>query len=508
MRNLVVCCDGTWNTPDQTDGGIPMPTNVVRIFNAVAEKDQDGNPQLKYYHTGVGTEGDWWERVAGGSVGGGLGKNIQSAYRWLGANYQTGDRLFLLGFSRGAYTVRSLGGMILNCGLLDLSNLKDDEELWKRVETVYSRGYRNGQNRAKWGKNWAFHKEESGKPVEIFFLGVWDTVGALGVPDDLALLNLIDDPSRYSFHDTELSDKVINARHAVALDELRASFIPTLWTGIEGRPDVRQLWFPGVHCNVGGGYAEKGLSDGALAWMMDEAGALGLEYIEGMREQLKPDARGPIYDSRTGVFKKLRTQPRSIPPIREGEKTLHLSVTDRQKNAPIAQAPYRPTIIFTGKKERQTSVYAQQHWNDTRLYLEPGEYQFTASGQWLDRNIKCGPGGTDDGKFQMGELAQVAGSLWGKVEKAFESMFKNRTADFYGTKREEDFPWFSLVGAIANGGNPGIDGTPAPHETFLIGDGRTYEVKNPGYLYCFANDSWHFYDNNRGSVSLKVKRVA
>lgn len=508
MRNLVVCCDGTWNTPDQKHDGIPVPTNVVRLYHALAEKDAEGHEQLGYYHTGVGTEGNWLQRAAGGSFGEGLGKNIQSAYKWLGVNYRPGDRVFLFGFSRGAYTARSLGGLMTICGLLDLSQLPD-EEAWPRVETAYSKGYRKRQETGEWAKGWDFHLDADGKPVPIYFLGVWDTVGALGVPDDLALLNLLDNPARYAFHDTRLSDKVLHARHAVAMDEVRASFLPTLWTDIAGRANVQQIWFPGVHCDIGGGYAEKGLADGALAWMMDEAQGTGLAFKKDMRAQVKPDVQDVLHDSCTGVFKHLRTHPRSVPPVREKEKALHGSVWGRRKNPPIAQAPYRPTTLLGVGKTQEILVFAAQHWNDTGLYLEAGGcYRFRATGQWVDGSIKCGPGGTNDGKFHLAELAQMAGSVLGKVEEAFRSLAKNKSADFQGTRREEKMPWFSLVGMVANGGNPGKDSTPAPSDTFLIGDALdTYKVEQSGYLFCFANDAWHFYDNNRGSVVLTVERV-
>lgn len=119
MRRLIVCCDGTWNTPDQEHDGVPTPTNVVRFQNAFAEEgEKDGQkvPQLRYYHPGVGTEGSWWEKALGGGVGVGLSKNIMSAYKWLSSEYQAGDDICLFGFSRGAYTVRSLSGMICSCG--------------------------------------------------------------------------------------------------------------------------------------------------------------------------------------------------------------------------------------------------------------------------------------------------------------------------------------------------------------------------------------------------------
>ena len=112
MRNLIVCCDGTWNTPDQRENGVPVPTNVVRLYNAVAAADASGNGQLRYYHPGVGAEGSLFDKALGGGLGVGLDHNIKSAYRWICDDYQTDDRLFLFGFSRGAYTVRSLAGLL------------------------------------------------------------------------------------------------------------------------------------------------------------------------------------------------------------------------------------------------------------------------------------------------------------------------------------------------------------------------------------------------------------
>ena len=256
MRNLVVCCDGTWNTPEQRDEGVPVPTNVVRLYNAVAERDAAGEEQLRYYHPGVGSEGNWWERLAGGSAGVGLTRNVLSAYRWLGTTYRDdggGDRLFLYGFSRGAYTVRSLAGMIGQCGLLDLTGL-DEREVWKRVERAFKEGYRKRRAAADWAGDWHFHGGGPGTTFPIHFIGVWDTVGALGIPDDLTLLNLLDDPKKYAFHATDLGDGVVHARHALALDEMRGSFSPTLWTDVAPSRDVKQVWFPGVHADVGGSY--------------------------------------------------------------------------------------------------------------------------------------------------------------------------------------------------------------------------------------------------------------
>lgn len=517
MRNLIVCCDGTWNTSDQQSNGVPTPTNVVRLHNAVAGKDSAENQQLKYYHPGVGTEGSWWQKIAGGSIGIGLDKNIMSAYRWLGVNYQENDRIFLFGFSRGAFTARSLGGMLTKCNLLDLTDLSDSDS-WTRVEAAYNQCYRVKNPPGDWSHDWKFHVGSAEKAtVGIYCIGVWDTVGALGVPNDMAILNLFDNPSRYAFHDTKLSEKVENARHAVALDEMRASFTPTLWTGVAERQNVKQIWFPGVHSDVGGGYAETGLSDGALNWMIEEVTGLGLEFESGMVEQIEPNALDVLHDSDTGMFSLFRTRPRSIPLIIQANQPnlIHPSALERQATPPITQAPYRPTIVLQPGESCQLPIYAANPWNPTGIYLEKGaRYRFSATGQWLDRDVKCTPAGPEHGNFQLGELAQLAGTLWGEVEKGYKAVTGNQEADFRMTKRQEDMPWFSLVGAIVNGGNPMPDGSPQLHETFLIGDGCNYPssstsvIEKPGYLYCYANDSWHFYDNNRGSVMLTVKRLS
>ncbi len=518
MRNLIVCADGTWNTPDQKENDIPVPTNVVKIFNCVAKSDKDGREQLKYYHPGVGTDGRWWEKLAGGSVGVGLGKNIRSAYKWLCEHYRPGDRIYLFGFSRGAYTVRSLAGMVGKCGLLDLDGL-DSDELWSRVKRAYDMGYRKRKSKDEWAKGWKFHPEESIKCgdgekrsyIPIFFIGVWDTVGALGIPNNLAVLNLLDNIKKYSFHDTKLGCNVVYARHAVAIDEKRASFSPTLWSGVKNGNRVKQLWFPGVHSNVGGGYIDTGLSDIALKWMVDEAAATGLMFREEMVKQIKPYTLGIIYDSMSGIFKHLRASPRSIPAVvkKNVGKVLHESAIERQKTPPIEEPHYHDTKILKKGESAEMKIYAMEPWNETGIYLEEGkEYKFEATGQWMDRNIKCGPEGADDGKFYIEEIFHMAGTLWGKIEEAYKKITKNEAADFIGSRREEKIPWFALVGSIANGGNPKKDGTPAPHETFKIGKKCKHRPKKSGYLFAYANDAWNFYGNNRGSVTLKVTRLS
>lgn len=218
VKHLVVCCDGTWNTQEQLDHGIPSPTNVCKIANSLAAEDKKGNAQLRYYHPGVGTEGSALARVAGGVRGKGLARNVQSAFGWIAENYEIGDRIWLFGFSRGAFTARSVAGMLQACGLPDLSGWVD-ADLWPLVIKAYEEVYRfprgHRPSASTWAPNVSFHHDSDVVPIE--FIGVWDTVGALGIPDDQALLNWIDDPRQYSFHDTELSPMVKTARHALVL---------------------------------------------------------------------------------------------------------------------------------------------------------------------------------------------------------------------------------------------------------------------------------------------------
>jgi hypothetical protein len=508
MANLIVCCDGTWNTADQQDGGIPTPTNVVRLFNLVAERDKDGVEQKKYYHPGVGTDGGPVSRVLGGGIGIGLDRNIKSGYRWLCSNYSARDLIFLFGFSRGAYTARSLGGMTTRFGLLDPAGLTE-AEIWKRIDDVFDNGYRvKGTKRQSFvDKGYKFKSGDAGLDVPVHFIGVWDTVGALGIPDHLGLLNLIDDPSKHQFHDTELNPLVRHARHALALDEMRASFEPTLWTNVKGR-DVKQIWFPGAHSDVGGGYREIGLANGSLIWMLAEAKEQRLAVNPDVEAQIKADCRDLLHDSLTDIFKLLPSKPRAVPAVDSADpQFLHASVTERCKIPPVTQMPYRPTKRLKKGESATFPIYAIMPWNPTGLFMEQGAtYKLEATGEWLDSNVACSPEGTDDGKFQPGEIGQVIGGLIGQAESLFRQATGSKAADFWLTKRHEDFPWFCLVGVIADGKTD--ESGHVTHEVLKIGKGlANVAVARGGYLYGYANDAWNFYTNNRGSVQLTVTRL-
>ena len=494
-RHLIVCCDGTWNDPKNEDEGVLAPTNVFKLFNAVNLTD-DNTQQLTRYQSGVGTEG-LTDRALGGLVGAGLGEDICDCYHWLARKYQPDDKLFLFGFSRGAFTARSLAGMICKFGIV---NLAEQDDYYSIVKRVYHQGYRSGQDLS----DIQFHEESN----RVHFVGMWDTVGALGIPDDKALLDLLDNPSRYQFHDTTLSDRIEYARHAVAIDEKRGSFAPTLWKTdkVRDKDHLKQIWFPGVHSDVGGGYKEHGLSDGALSWMIQESEEAGLTYQTNIVSQIKPNACDILHDSHTGVMKVLITAPRTIPSLAQDD-CFYASVAERRENPPIEQLNYLPERQFENGPI-EFDVYAKQPWNWTGVYLEAGtKYHFSAKGQWMDGTISCGPGGSSDVGFSIKKVGHLLGDFMGSLEQGYKGLTGRESADFVGSKRFEHADWFQLVGAVADGGNPGRDGTHDQLTTFAIGDGCDFPATQSGYLYCFANDAWKFYGNNRGFVTVTLREI-
>ena len=231
MKRLVVCCDGTWNRPDHIDQGVAAPTNVAKVALALADEDDAGNPQLLHYQAGVGTRR--WEHLVGGGFGVGLSRNVQECYRFVVDNYEPGDELYFFGFSRGAFTARSTVGLVRNAGILR-------PEHRDRIEQAYAL-YRDPRRDTEPNGIAAqlFRRSYSYDEVYVQFVGVWDTVGALGIPIDGFRPPLL---SRlWSFHDTKLSRYVRNAFHAVAIDERRGPFKPTLWDAAARRrgPDAR-----------------------------------------------------------------------------------------------------------------------------------------------------------------------------------------------------------------------------------------------------------------------------
>jgi uncharacterized protein (DUF2235 family) len=329
MKRLVVCCDGTWNRADQASNGRPCPTNVVKLAYRIAKRD-GGVPQIVFYDQGVGT-GNKIDQLSGGAFGEGLDDNIFDAFRFLVANYEPGDEIFLFGFSRGAFTARSIAGMIRKCGVIKRTSIDQ--------YAPAMRLYRDARTHPDNPEAVRFRAEHSccgTDPVKIRFIGVWDTVGALGIPlRGLRWLTRRD----HVFHDTELSGIVQTARHALAIDERRAPFAPTLWLE-KPKPNqtVEQVWFPGVHSDIGGGYPETQLSDIPLQWMLAEAEGAGLALDADVtaKRPLSPQPMGKLHDSKRGLYKLTRGIHRVIGV--GGSQRVHESAVARWDG----DAQYRP----------------------------------------------------------------------------------------------------------------------------------------------------------------------
>lgn len=322
MQRIVLACDGTWNIPDQAANTRRHPTNVTRVAEAIRPVDDHGVSQRLYYQRGVGTNPG--ERLRGGAFGFGLSRGVQDVYRFIVQHYEPGDELFFLGFSRGAYMARSTVGLIRNAGILQRDHID-------RIDQAYAL-YRERAIHPTDRESVLFRRAFSHPDTRIRFIGVWDTVGALGVPaigGGARLAQWIN--RRWSFHDTTLSRQVDEAYQAVAIDERRGPFTPTMW---QQHPDavgqrLQQVWFSGVHTDVGGGYEDSGLSDIALRWMIERAEGAGLALDP------IPTAPAPLaarHESCTGFYS-ITSTPRRIGRTTRGNEALASTAVARLEAA-------------------------------------------------------------------------------------------------------------------------------------------------------------------------------
>ncbi|OOG61251.1 hypothetical protein B0E46_14720 [Rhodanobacter sp. B04] len=315
-RRLVLLFDGTWNKPESN-------TNVERLRRLIAPRDAGGIEQLVNYIPGVGVK-PGLTHLLGGAFGYGLSSNVIDGYRWLCATWQPGDELYLFGFSRGAYTARSLGGLIRKCGLLKRG--ADGNASNADISTAYD-FYRDTTSKPDDPAAVTFRARHSIE-IGIHFIGVWDTVGSLGIPDTASWFPYA--RSHYQFHDTELSKIVKYAYQALALDEHRADFAPAVWTR---NPDsvkpgesltskkleqieVEQRWFIGSHSDVGGGNDRDGagrkpdpLPDLSLAWLQRKAIGAGLACLEIMQPPADADSgvpRNSYAEFMSGIYKEFK----------------------------------------------------------------------------------------------------------------------------------------------------------------------------------------------------------
>ena len=328
-KNIVIFSDGTGQ-----EGGEGNNTNVYKLFNMIVDRSPE---QIGFYDRGLGTG---WRKFTGSVAGAGMSRNIRECYQFLFENFCAGDQIYLFGFSRGAATVRSLSGFIHMFGILP----KSRPELIKKAYRIYKSHRTNREQRAK-----EFLSRHHTMWTRVKFLGVWDTVAALGVP--FRTMDVILDwlPGfEHKFHNFELSECVEHARQALAIDDERKTFHPLFWDQkIREYQTMKQVWFCGMHTDVGGGYAEAALSDIALDWMVREAVQQGLLIYPRHEIKTKPDANGHMHDSRSGfpgsIFRK---ETRSWPTGRTDKPVIHTSVKERTKSRHNAdEPPYNPWIL-------------------------------------------------------------------------------------------------------------------------------------------------------------------
>ena len=309
MKRLVVCCDGTWNKQDNQ-----TVTNIEKLARTV-QSDADltgGVHQLVYYVSGVGAGSYAADRMLGGAFGFGLFHNVIACYRFLAQNYAPGDEIFILGFSRGAYTARSVAGMVARVGLLTKVALVED-----KLPAAVRHYQQTSMAEGAFGASVEEFKHDHCHSTPVDFLGVFDTVGALGVPGLSSLTP--------RFHDVQLGRQVRRARHALAVDETRLKFAPALWEApadVQDAPTedprVKQVWFEGAHSDVGGGYRDTGLSDTSLLWMAREAHAAGLVFDASLLAHYVNSGSDPVrHDPLNAMYKVdnlvLRTKARVAP---------------------------------------------------------------------------------------------------------------------------------------------------------------------------------------------------
>jgi len=371
-KNIIICSAGTGNSAIKGRG-----TNVFKLFEAVDlnghRTDPRLDPQIAFYDDGVGTE-DWKPlRILGGAAGVGLARNVRQLYRQLARVYDPGDRIFLFGFSRGAFTVRTLAGLIVRCGILnglDVSRLRTAKALEDAVDETYD-AYRAGYDSyltrlvgrvLGWPDREkaiaAVHEKYPFHPAApIAFLGVWDTVDAVGMP--FALATFVNTwLYQFKFPTQDLSRSVEHACHALSVDDERKSFAPILWQETPGDDQrIEQVWFAGVHSNVGGGYPKQGMSLVTLDWMLRRAMVLAKLRVQPLDLEIfhgHSSVDDKLYDPRAGTGVFYRWAPRDIAKLCADSSTqpkVHLSVVERiahgsEDYAP-GNLPLYAKVVFT-----------------------------------------------------------------------------------------------------------------------------------------------------------------
>lgn len=570
-KAIIVCCDGTGNHPKQTEGALPAATNVYLLYDALTEDSQFGTRQVTWYDPGVGTgtsreaaKAAWITRLLRkfvsvlpdglteyvdkvlrlfeSATGAWIEENIEEGYREIARNYEVGDRIFIFGFSRGAYTARCIAGVISRCGLLKPENLRFTPE----VISIYRRRrsgavYRLLQDRF-------IHPRED---VKIHVLGLWDTVASLGLPL-WGWWFRVGEFWRNKNLDTNPADICEHVYHAMSMDERRSQFFPTVTTpGQRSFQRIRQYWLRGAHADVGGGYGNRSLGDIGLEWMLQIAHHHGLrirrdrDFIKfhprnGLPICGKADPMGKMHDELKSVpgWNVFGSWPRWAPVYRPYwtdrfqracaiqfgaphdlvyRRAERAAALWAQRAAAQQTPPYldlhmaRDGLKFLDVGEHvRVRIAANQVWNRTSVVMESAAlYRVSyASGAWHDQEKPaCGPAGQPPSGLDLARRL------------------------FFRTKRMLHEDWLTLAGHIAAPRHWPVAEfgfftlmkilfwrEPRPLTRSLIPFGRhlrsahdavyILNVGHNGLFHAFGNDAWGAYANNSGAVDLVVERIA
>ena len=528
MKNIVILVNGTWNDSGSDNQERSLLTNVIWLQDLCVD---DKVNQFVWYTDGVGT-GNLLDKAVGGALGFGLSKDICAAYRAVCKIYELGDQIFFFGFSRGAYTVRTAADMIAEIGLADLKPLnKSEKEEIAFCEDLFA-VYRK-KKKISDIEDVKFFNSNTSETVKgstpIRFVGVWDTVGTAGIPDHYRLLNMLDGISKkHNWANTQLSPTVAHGRHAVAMDEWRESFVPAFWTTEDGaianNDRIKQLWFSGVHTDVGGGYENRDLGNISMAWMAEEAEGQGLILKENPTRPIPAQrAMGVVNDSLQSVFKRMWTRPRGIPNVFDpaNAELFHPSVIKRYNDPESPSIPSWSAEDLAIGKAAERVAWAKDRWTPLGIFIDPTKtYEIAADGNWKDKNREYDPAGK---WLNQPNTTGLAGYIdFHKIPNALSWLAKrNRDSSQYrrvlGAWRVPSSKPFMLMGVVADGRGVRSNANgilPEAHTQFEIGHGtsigvgKDVEVKRGGYLYCFPNDVWSMYSNNSGHMNISITRNA
>lgn len=329
-KNIVIFSDGTGQ-----EGGKGASTNIYKLFNIIEDRTSQ---QISFYDRGLGTN---WRKISGNVSGAGISKNIIDCYQFIFENYEAGDQIYLFGFSRGAATVRSLTSFIHYFGIIP----KSRPELIEKAYKIYK--IKNESKRK--AKATEFVSTHHTMWTNVKFLGCYDTVAALGVPIKPISVMLDKIPwFQHTFQNFKLNESVENAYQALAIDDERKTFHPILWDA-DTLPDqsIKQVWFCGMHTDVGGGYDEQELSDIPFLWMKNMAINHGLLIYSENNISINSDVNGHMHNSRgEGWTKIYRQKRRSWDSSRTDKPIVHSSVLQRTNNVNNnSNPPYKPWIL-------------------------------------------------------------------------------------------------------------------------------------------------------------------